>query len=332
MKTHPLKARRFALQALLACCLAAALPAHSQSFPNRPITWVVPYAAGAATDILTRRLAQDIGADLGQPVVVENTPGAGTVNAAVQMTRTKPDGYRVMTADSATLALNPALSETLPYHPQNSFSTIGMFARFPLFLVVNKNVPARNLSELIDFIIKTRKSDVNYGSAGLGSPHHLAMELFQENIGSKMVHVPYAGAGPALTDLLGGRIDLMFSSLGPISQHLNSGSLKVIAVSGSERFSTANDIPTLAESDPRLKGYEVYAWQGVVAPAGLPADIRTRWTAALQKAASSEAVKRRFLELGIEAAPTDAAKFEQYAANEAKKWSALVKSRRIKRD
>ncbi len=332
MKTHPLNTRRVALQALLACGLAATLPAHAQSYPNRPITWVVPYAAGAATDILTRRLAQDIGVELGQPVVVENIPGAGTVNAAVQIARTKPDGYRVMTADSATLALNPALSETLPYHPQTSFTTIGMFARFPLFLVVNKNVPARNLSELIDFIIKTRKSDVNYGSAGLGSPHHLAMELFQESIGSKMVHVPYAGAGPALTDLLGGRIDLMFSSLGPIAAHLTSGSLKVIAVSGNERFPTTPDIPTLAESDVRLKGYEVYAWQGVVAPAGLPADIRTRWTTALQKVAGSEAVKRRFLELGIEAVTSDATKFEQYAASEAKKWSALVKSRGIKKD
>lgn len=332
MTTHPRNARRLALQALLACGLVTTLPSHAQSYPSRPITWVVPYAAGAATDILTRRLAQDISAELGQPVVVENVPGAGTVNAAVQMTRAKPDGYRVMTADSATLALNPALKESLPYHPQNSFSAIGMFARFPLFLVVNKNVPARNLSELIDFIVKTRKSDLNYGSAGLGSPHHLAMELFEENIGSKMVHVPYAGAGPALNDLLGGRIDLMFSSLGPITQHVKSGALKVIAVSGSERFPTANDIPTLAESDPRLKGYEVYAWQGVVGPANLPAEIRVRWTAALQKSVSSDAVKRRFLELGIEAVASDAATFEQYAASEAKKWSALVKSRGIKTD
>lgn len=324
--------RRFMLQALAASAGASALPALAQGYPNRPITWVVPYAAGAATDILSRRLAQDIGTELGQPVVIENVPGAGTINAAVQLTRAKPDGYRVMTADSATLALNPALMDKLPYDPQASFSAIGMFARFPLFLVVGRNVPARNLTELIEYIRSPRGSELNYGSAGMGSPHHLAMELLQEGIGSKMVHVPYAGAGPALNDLLGGRIGLMFSSLGPIAQHVSSGALKIIACSGNERFPTVADVPTLAQADARLKGYEVYAWQGVVAPAGLPEDIRTRWSAALQKVAASEGVKRRFLELGIEAVATNGKAFEQYAASEAKKWTALVKSRGIKRE
>jgi tripartite-type tricarboxylate transporter receptor subunit TctC len=153
--------RRLVLQAIAACGVAATLPARAQAYPSRPITWVVPYAAGAATDVLTRRLAQDMTIELGQPVVIENVPGAGTVNAAVQVARARPDGYRVMTADSATLALNPALMDKLPYDPQGSFTTFGMFARFPLFLVVNRNVPARNLTELIDYVLNVRKSNVN---------------------------------------------------------------------------------------------------------------------------------------------------------------------------
>lgn len=324
--------RRFLLQAFAASAGASALPALAQGYPNRPITWVVPYAAGAATDILSRRLAQDISIELGQPVVIENMPGAGTINAAVNLARAKADGYRVMTADSATLALNPALKEKLPYDPQASFSAIGMFARFPLFLVVHRDMPVRNLTELIDYIRSPRGSDVSYGSAGMGSPHHLAMELLQESIGSKMVHVPYSGAGPALNDLLGGRIGLMFSSLGPITAHVKSGALRVIACSGNERFPTVADVPTLAQADARMKGYEVYAWQGVVAPAGLPEDVKNRWGAALRKVASSDAIKSRFLELGIEALASDAKTFEQYAASEAKKWSALVKSRGINRE
>ena len=327
---HP--SRRLVLQSLMASGMASALPVRAQGYPSRPITWVVPYAAGAATDVLTRRLAQDLATELGQPIAVENIPGAGTINAASQMARTKSDGYRVMTADSATLALNPALMEKLPYDPQASFTALGMFARFPLFLAVHRNVPARTLPELIEYVLKTRAGDGNYGSAGMGSPHHLAMELLQERIGSKMVHVPFAGAGPALNELLGGRIDMMFSSLGAIAPHIASGAVRAIACSGSERFSGASDIPTLSESDSRLKGYEVYAWQGVVAPAGLPEDIRARWNSALRKVVTSDAVKRRFLELGVEAFASDPHAFETYAANEAKRWTALVKSRGIKRE
>ncbi len=332
MKQPTPMSRRLALQSLLAAGATTAWPAWAQAFPSRPITWVVPYAAGAATDVLTRRLAQDIAQELGQPIAVENQPGAGTINAAVQLARSKPDGYRVMTADSATLALNPALIDKLAYDPQASFSTIGMFARFPLFLVVNRNVPARNMSELIDYILRTRSGDGNYGSAGMGSPHHMGMEMLQESIGSKMVHVPFAGAGPALNELLGGRIDMMFSSLGPIASHLATGAVKMIACSGAERFVGAPDIPTMAEGDARLKGYELYAWQGIVAPAGLPDDIRAKWSQALRKVAASDAVKRRFLELGVEAVATDPRAFERYAAAEARKFAALVKSRGLRRE
>ena len=327
-----LSSRRQVLQSLAASGLAGALPARAQGYPTRPITWVVPYAAGAATDVLTRRLAQDLTVELGQPIAVENIPGAGTINAASQLARAKPDGYRVMTADSATLAINPALMEKLPYDPQTSFTAIGMFARLPLFLAVHRNVPARSVPELIDHILKTRGGDGNYGSAGMGSPHHLAVELFQERIGSKMTHIPFAGAGPALTELLGGRIDMMFSSLGAIAPHIASGAVRALACSGGERFSGALDIPSMAEIDARLKGYEVYAWQGVLAPAGLPEDIRSRWSTALRKVVTSDAVKRRFLELGVEAVSSDPQAFEKYASNEAKKWAALVKSRGIKRE
>lgn len=322
--------RRRILGAMLGTACVWSAGAHAQdAFPKRPVTWVVPYAAGAATDVLTRRLAQDLSTDLGQPVVIENMPGAGTVNAAAHLARAKSDGYRVMTADSATLALNPALMDKLAYDPQ-SFSYIGMFARFPLVLVVHKNVPVKSVPELIAYMGQ-RNGEINYGSAGLGSPHHLAMELLLDMTAGKMEHVPYNGANSAMADLLGGRLDMMFASLGAVTPHIKSGALRAIAVSGSQRFPTLPDLPTLSEADAKLKGFEVYAWQGMVAPPGLPQDVSARLAASLHKAAASPAVKAYFLEQGIEAVASTPVEFKGYAQAEAKKWSNLVKSRGIKR-
>lgn len=333
MQSLPKINRRDTLKMMVASLGATSLGSYANTqYPNRAITWVVPYAAGAATDILTRLLAKEISADLGQPVVIENVPGAGTINAAVQLTRNKPDGYRVMTADSATLALNPALIEKLPYDAQKSFTSIGMFARFPLYLVVNKDLPANNLTQLVDYITQTKKSELNYGSAGMGSPHHMAMELLQETIGSNMVHVPYTGTGPALTDLLGGRLDLMLSSLGPIASHVKAGALKVIASTGDARFPTTPAIPTIAESDPRFKDYKFYAWQGVVSVAALPEEIQKTWAEALAKASQNPAIQRQFLDMGIEAVTVNAADFKKHAADEKDMWVALAKSRGIKRE
>lgn len=309
----------------------ASLSSYAQTqYPDRAITWVVPYAAGAATDILTRLLAKDISTTLGQPVVIVNVPGAGTINAAVQLKNAKPDGYRVMTADSATLALNPAMIEKLAYDPQTSFTSLGMFARFPLYLVVNKDVPVNNLTELVEYITTTKKSELNYGSAGMGSPHHMAMELFQETISSNMLHVPYTGAGPALTDLLGGRLDLMLSSLGPIASHIKAGTLKVIASTGDARFPTTPNIPTFAESDARFKDYKFYAWQGVVAPANLPEEVQKIWPAALASASQNPDIQRQFFEMGIEPVTVNAADFKVHAEDEKNMWSTLVQSRDLR--
>lgn len=325
--------RRSAMKTLAAVSGMVTLPGLANTaYPNRAITWVVPYAAGAATDILTRILAKDIATEMAQPVVIENVPGAGTVNAAIQLKRAKPDGYRMMTADSATLSLNPALVDKLPYDAKESFTYIGMFARFPLYLVVNKDVPARTLTELVKYIVHTKKSELNYGSAGMGSPHHMAMELLQQTISSNMVHVPYAGAGPALTDLLGGRIDLMFSSLGPIASHLKTGSLRVIACTGEQRFATTPNIPTMAESHASFASYSFYAWQGVVGTAPLPEDIQKKWSKALLKASQSPAIRQQFLNMGIELVTKMGREFMDYAEEERGKWIALAKSRGLKRE
>ena len=319
------------LVALAAACTIGgfAASALAQPYPSRTITWVVPYAPGAATDILTRRLAQDMATELGQSIVIENAPGAGTVNAATQLTRAKPDGYRLMTADSATLAVNPALMEKIPYDAQKSFTTIGMFARFPLILVAHKDMPVKNVAEMLAYV-RQNAGATNYGSAGIGSPHHLGMELLQDMAGVNVVHVPFNGIAPAMTEILSGRIQFMFSSYGPITQHLKTGALKALAVSGAERFFAVPEVATVADADARLKGYQLYAWQGVVAPAGLPDDIRARLNATLQKVVASDGLKKRFTELGIEAVSGTAASFEAYAAAEAKQWAALVKARNIK--
>ena len=304
-------------------------PLVALSYPDKPIEWVVPYPAGGGSDVVARTLAEPMGKTLGQTIIVNNKPGAATNIGADYAAKAKPDGHVMLTADTATLAANPSLYAKLPYNAEKDLSPVGLIARFPILLVVNTSVPAKNLSDFIAWA-KTQSGGVNYASPGAGSPHHLAAELFRERSGIMLTHVPYRGLAPAVQDVIGGQVPFMFVDTAGGYPHILSGKLRPIGVASPARLKSFNDIPTLAEQG--LKGFEAYAWQGLAVPAGTPADVVTQLNKALISALDSTAVKARFQTLGLEATPGTPQQMAAYARAEREKWGQLIRARGIKLD
>ena len=322
---HRLTRRCFALGLALA---AASTIAAAQTWPTRPIEWVVPYPPGGGTDIVARTLGQAMGELLGQPIVINNKPGAATNIGADYTAKAKPDGYTLMSADTATLAANPFLYSKLPYNVEKDFSPVGLTVRFPLILVVNPSVPAKNLAEFIEWAKK--ENAPAYGTPGAGSPHHLATALFGEQAKLKLTHVPYKGAAPAVQDVIGGQLPFMFVDSAGGSQFIAAGKLRAIGVASARRVHGFDTIPTLAEQG--LKGFEAYAWQGLAMPAGVPADIVQKVNEALRNALATPAVKTKLEGLGLEITPSSPAAMAQYAAAERAKWGPVIKANNIKVD
>ncbi|MEJ7931120.1 tripartite tricarboxylate transporter substrate binding protein [Ramlibacter sp. AN1015] len=267
--------RRHLLHAAGALALAAAaLPAAAQApasgtFPTKPIRIIVPYAPGGTTDIVGRRMGQRMSELLGQPVVVENRSGANTAIGAEAVAKAPADGYTLLFTNDATFVANPVLYPKLPYDVQRDFTPVAPVTYVALALVVNANAPAKDMKELAA-LLKTRK-DLSYGSFGAGSQPHLMGEMLKTLTGSDMVHVPYKGAGPAVTDVLGGQILLTFPAFPTIQGHVSSGKLRVLAVSGDKRVPLVPDVPTFTEAG--FKEMDMGAWYGFLAPAGTPADV-----------------------------------------------------------
>lgn len=319
---------RTARQILAATLAAAALGAAAQTYPQRPIEWVVPYPAGGGTDIVARALGQAMGGLLGQPMVINNKPGAATNIGADYLARAKADGYTLMSADTATLAANPFLYSRLSYDAEKDFAPVGLTVRFPLILVVNPSVPASNLREFSAWLQKN--GGANYATPGAGSPHHLAAELFRNQVKASMTHVPYRGAAPAVQDVVSGVVSFMFVDTASGQQFINAGKLKPIGVASAKRVKNFESIPTLAEQG--LKGFEAYAWQGLVMPAGTPPEIIEQVNGALLKALASTEVKARLQVLGLEATPSSPARMAEYAAGERAKWGPVIRQAGIKVD
>jgi tripartite-type tricarboxylate transporter receptor subunit TctC len=250
--------------------LAAVAPAQAQDYPSRQVTMVVPYPAGGGLDLLARLLGQKLAERLGKPVVVENRAGAGTVIGAASVAKAAPDGYTIMLGTSTPLAINVTLHKNLPYDPAKDFAPIAFTSNAPFLLLVNPQVPARSLADLIK-LAKEKPGQLSYGSAGPGSPQHLSMELLKTMTGINVVHVPYRGDSPALTDLMAGHIPLMFGEPTPILPLFREGKVRALAVSSSTRLGPLPEIPTVAESG--IAGFELVSWQMVVAPAGTPKEI-----------------------------------------------------------
>ena len=303
--------------------------ATAQSYPTRPIEWVVPYPPGGGSDVVARSLTEAMGKALGQNVIINNKPGAATNIGADYVAHAKPDGYTVLTGDTATLAANPALYSKLNYSAEKDLTPIGLLARFPMILVVNPAVPVKNLAEFMAWA-KAQKAGVNYATPGAGSPHHLATELFRNKTGLNLVHVPYRGAAPAVQDVAGGQLPFMFVDTASGMGFINGGRLRAIGIASPKRVKNFETIPTLNEQG--LKGFEAYAWQGLAAPTGTPPEVIAKLNKALVDALNSTPVKARFQVLGLEPIPSTPAQMATYAKAEREKWADVIRSSGIKLD
>ncbi|AVG42487.1 Bug family tripartite tricarboxylate transporter substrate binding protein [Achromobacter insolitus] len=313
------------LLALAALSLAAGTAA-AQSWPAQPIRWIVPYPAGGGTDVVARTVASGLEKPLGQTIVVENRPGAATIIGATAIAQAEANGYMVGTADSGTLAFNPSLYAKLSYDP-SKFTYIGGIAKFPLLLAVNVNSPFKTVDDVLQ-AAKKEPGKLSAASAGAGSPHHLALELFKQRTNANVLHVPYKGAAPAVQDLLGGQVDLMFIDLASGLPNVKAGKLRVLAAATPERVAALPDVPTMAEQG--VPNFTAYAWQGLVGPAGLPEPVVKKLAAELDATLKSPAVSQKMLDMGVIPMPLSSQEFKAYAEQERSTWADVIKKAGIK--
>ncbi|MFD1712566.1 tripartite tricarboxylate transporter substrate binding protein [Ottowia sp. GY511] len=314
---------------LAAAGLAASAGVRAQGWPAQQIKWIVPYPAGGGTDVLARAIAEAMRPQLGQAIIVDNRPGAATNIGADLTAKAKPDGYTVMSADNALLAFNEHLFSKLPFNPTKDFTFVGAFGRFPLALVVNPQFEAKTFKDFLAYV-RAHPGKVNCASPGNGSPHHLAMELFQERTKTSLTHIPYKGAAPALQDVMGGQVPCMFLDLPAGLPAISSGKVRALAIGSAKRVAQLPDLPTLAESG--VSDAEVYAFQGMVGPAGLPSDVVARLNTTINKALQDPAVVKRMQEYGIEALPGTPQQFQAMSRAESERWGAVIKRAGVKLD
>ncbi|MGH8672998.1 MAG: Bug family tripartite tricarboxylate transporter substrate binding protein [Burkholderiales bacterium] len=316
-------ARAFALGAGL---VLAAPALCAQGYPTKPIRLVVPYPPGGGTDFFARTVSAKLSENLGQPIVVENRPGAATIIGAEAVAKSAPDGYTILLGDTATFAVNPSLYKKLPYDPLKSFAPISLTGRFALLLVVHPSIQANSVSELIA-LAKAKPGALSYASPGPGSPHHLAMELFIQRTGISLVHVPYKGAAPAIQDLLGGQIPTMILDFAAGAPQIKAGKIRALAVASPRRLAAMPDLATLAESG--LAGYEAWAWQGLVAPANTPREIIAKLGSEYARVINDASVRQKIVDAGIDPLQSSPQELADYIASEQAKWAKVVKDRNI---
>jgi tripartite-type tricarboxylate transporter receptor subunit TctC len=310
------------IAAALIAVLLVTGSAQAQDYPTRPITLVVPYAAGGGNDVMARIVAEKMSRTLGQQIVIENKGGAGGSIATRQVAKAAPDGYTLGLGGTGTLAINPTLYHNVGYDPRKDFAPVGLIATSALVVLTNTQVQATSIAELIA-LARREPGKLNYASAGVGSGIHLGAELFATMAGIKLTHVPYKGSAPALTDLIGGHVSIYFSSLPPAIALVKEGKVRALAVTGSKRSDIFPDLPTVAEA--ALPGYEAVLHYGIVAPAGTPRAIIDKLNAAMRAALAEPDVRERIVADGAE--PLGGTP-EDYAADidrEETKWSAIVK-------
>ena len=309
----------------------ATLAAHAnaQAWPSKPIKWVVPFAPGGTTDILARVVGEKLAIALGQPVIIENKPGAGGGLGADFTAKSAPDGYTIMGGTISTHAINASLYAKLPYDPIRDFVAITLIARVPNMLVINPSVPAGNVKELI-VLLKANPGKYSFASSGNGTSQHLSGELFKTMAGVDMQHIPYKGSPPALQDVMGGQVTMTFDNITTAWPLAKGGKLRALAVTTAARSPIAPDVPTLAESG--LPGFEVGSWQGVFAPAGTPPEIVKRLNTEIVKILKLPDVSERLVGLGAEPVGNTAEEFTALVKAEVVKWADVVKKSGAKVD
>jgi tripartite-type tricarboxylate transporter receptor subunit TctC len=324
----PNRTSRFFL-ALVLASLAPWAGAQAQGYPSKPIQLVIPFPPGGATDIVGRLVGTKLGERLGQPVVIENRPGAGTVIGASFVAKAPADGYTLLASSGSTFTVNPAIHPKLPYDPVKSFEPIGLVSRVPLIVLANSAVPIKDLKQLIAAVQREPGKYV-YGSFGNGTTAHFTGELLWNAAGVKLQHIAYKGSAPAMTDLLGGQIPFTIDTVAAALPHLKSGKLKAIAVTGAKRAMQLPDVPTVAESG--LAGFASESWLAIAAPRGLPADVRTKLQQALAETMTDKEVRDKLVENGLEVAHEPAAAVAARIEDELPRMRAIAERANIRAD
>jgi tripartite-type tricarboxylate transporter receptor subunit TctC len=326
-----MKARAGTLVAGIACIAALmATNARAADYPTRPIKLVVPYAAGGPTDVLGRLVGEYLGRDLKQPVIVENKAGAQGAIGAEAVARSEPDGYTLFVTAASIFVLNPMLYKKLPYDPVKDFRMLALVTDLPVVMEIHPSVPAKTVAEFVAYA-KQNPGKLNFGSAGTGGTIHLAGEMFKQMAGIDMVHVAYKGAGPALTDLLSGNIQLMFDTLGTALPPVKSGMLRPLGVSSQQRISDLPDVPTIAESG--YPDYAVSVWYGISAPAKVPDDIAQKLTASIDRALNDDVFRASLEKIGFPPLrPRSAAAVNEFIEADRARWAGVIKTQNISLD
>jgi len=316
--------------ATLAALMAWTMAARAQAgYPNKPIKLIVGFPPGGGIDFSARTIQPGLEAALGQPVVIDYKPGAGGVVAATELTRAAPDGYTLLVANTGPFAIAPYLQAKMPYDPVRQFSYIGQIAESAYIVATRAEHPANNLKQFIDWA-KANPGKANFASGGPGSATHLNGELLNAVAGIDLLHVPYKGSAPAVTDLIGGQTHLLIDAGTVLLPQVKGGRLKALAVTGPRRDPNLPDVPTVAEQG--LPGLEAVGFQGLVAPAGVPREVIDRLSTELRKLLATADVKARFAGAGSEVQPRAAAEFAAYVKGESERWSALIKARKLQLD
>src|ERR1035437_1894816 len=318
-------------------CAAAAMfglsgglvDAQAQSFPNRPITLVIPFAPGGSTSIVGRVIADKMSQLLGENIVVDNRPGAGGTVGTRAVAKSDPDGYTILLGYTGTLAIGPSLYKNVGYDPRKDFAPIGLIGNAPNPLVVHPSFPVKTVAELVAYA-KANPGKVNFGSAGAGTDSHITGEYFAHSAGIKLVHIPYKGTGPALTDLLGGHIAMAFAPIPASHANVSAGMLRALAVTSKTRSSLLPDVPTISESG--LPGFEASLYYGLVAPAGTPRPVVDKLNKELRAALASDEVKKQLGLDGTEITPGTPEDYADFIDRDEKKWSQLVKASGVEQE
>jgi len=316
--------------ALAFAAIAAAPLVQAQNYPTRPIRLIVPYPAGGATDFFGRLVFTKMSESLGQQVVVENRPGAGTAIGASEVARSAPDGYTLLLGDAGTYAFNPTLYKKLSYDPVKDFAPVSLTGRFALILAVNPStMQAKSVAEFVD-AAKRQPGKIDYGAPGPGSPIHLAMEFFKQRAGIVMTPIPYKGGADALSDLIGGRIPALFPDIATALPQIRAGKIRALAVASGKRVAALPELPTVGESG--YPGFEAWAWQGFVAPAGTPRPVLMKLNSDFAKVMADPVIKQRLSESGFEPQTSTPEEFAAYMKSEIAKWAKVIRESNVSLD
>lgn len=318
-----------AILCLVALGQFASVATQAQHWPTKPIKFVVPYTPGGGNDIIARVVGERLSQPLGQPIIIDNRPGAGGNIGAEAVAKSVADGYTFLVAPNAVLTVNPHLYAKVGYDPLKDFVPIGRMGVLPVILVVNADVPVKSVAELIA-LAKSKPDALSYASAGPGTPHHLAAELFKYMTGAPMQHIPYKGGAPAATDLIAGRVQVMFAPINNVSPYLGTGSLRVLAVGGDKRLPSLPGVPTVAEAG--VPGFNVDNWVALVAPAGTPADIVATLSAGIGKILAEPEVRKKIEATGIEPSFSTPEQLAEAMRTDYAHWGTIIKNAGIRAD